>query len=200
MNRLTHRCQHYDWYHSKEYVQKRATFRVETALQGLGNFGWNQDRSLTCKYFLLMKFPQSPKTFLQMWTEQIKGSKKPFGGVPVLTVGDFFQLPPRGKAKALCISEDQIVDIWRDHSQIRTIIESEGGCYLCWNAQQVPCQEEKGTIVWLTVLPVTHMFAFEADCSSVFLSTVLRLCLSALCSSITHAHTEDDRKMIKQEE
>ena len=37
--------------------------------------------------------------------QQIKGSKKPFGGISVLAVGDYYQLPPFGKAKPLCVFE-----------------------------------------------------------------------------------------------
>ncbi len=42
--------------------------------------------------------------------QQIKGSKKPFGGISVLAVDDFHQLPPLGKAKPLCENEDDVLD------------------------------------------------------------------------------------------
>ncbi len=55
--------------------------------------------------------------------QQIKGSKKPFGGISVLAVGDFYQLPPLGKAKPLCVYEDDVLDFWKAHFQMITLSE-----------------------------------------------------------------------------
>ena len=33
----------------------------------------------------------------------------------VLAVGDFYQLPPFGKAKPLCVFEEHILDFWQNH-------------------------------------------------------------------------------------
>ncbi|KAL1268497.1 hypothetical protein QQF64_033860 [Cirrhinus molitorella] len=41
--------------------------------------------------------------------QQIKGSKKPFGGISHLAVGDYYQLPLLGKAKPLCVFEEDAV-------------------------------------------------------------------------------------------
>ncbi|KAE8296906.1 ATP-dependent DNA helicase PIF1 [Larimichthys crocea] len=50
--------------------------------------------------------------------QQIKGNKKPFGGMSVLAVGDFYQLPPLGKAKPLCVYEECVLDVWKDNFQM----------------------------------------------------------------------------------
>ncbi|KAK0145565.1 ATP-dependent DNA helicase PIF1 [Merluccius polli] len=50
--------------------------------------------------------------------QQIKGNKKPFGGMSVLAVGDFYQLPPLGKAKPLCVYEEGVLDVWKDNFQM----------------------------------------------------------------------------------
>ena len=50
--------------------------------------------------------------------QQIKGNRKPFGGMSVLAVGDFYQLPPLGRAKPLCICEDDVLDLWRDFQMV----------------------------------------------------------------------------------
>ncbi|XP_053360312.1 ATP-dependent DNA helicase PIF1-like [Clarias gariepinus] len=55
--------------------------------------------------------------------QQIKGSKKPFGGISCLAVGDFFQLPPLGKAKPLCVYEEDVLDFWKDNFQMVTLTE-----------------------------------------------------------------------------
>ena len=50
--------------------------------------------------------------------KQIKGSRnKLFGGVSILAVGDFFQLPPVRKQKPLCVFEDTVFDLWKDNFQ-----------------------------------------------------------------------------------
>ncbi|KAE8291439.1 ATP-dependent DNA helicase PIF1 [Larimichthys crocea] len=50
--------------------------------------------------------------------QQIKGNRKPFGGMSVLAVGDFYQLPPLGKSKPLCVYEEGVLDIWKDNFQM----------------------------------------------------------------------------------
>ncbi|KAI5615363.1 hypothetical protein C0J50_10792, partial [Silurus asotus] len=55
--------------------------------------------------------------------QQIKGSKKPFGGISVLAVGDFYQLPPLRKKKPLCVYEGGVPDNWKDFFQIVNLTE-----------------------------------------------------------------------------
>ncbi|XP_073795416.1 uncharacterized protein isoform X2 [Danio rerio] len=55
--------------------------------------------------------------------QQIKGNQKVFGGLCVLTVGDFGQLPPLGRAKPLCVFENHVLDFWKDHFQIITLTQ-----------------------------------------------------------------------------
>lgn len=55
--------------------------------------------------------------------QQIKGSKKPFGGMSVLAVGDFYQVPPLGKSKPLCVFEENTNDVWKDNFQMITLTE-----------------------------------------------------------------------------
>uniref|UniRef100_A0A8C1ZIB2 ATP-dependent DNA helicase n=1 Tax=Cyprinus carpio TaxID=7962 RepID=A0A8C1ZIB2_CYPCA len=62
-------------------------------------------------------------TYVNWRFQQIKGSKKPFGGISCLVVGDYHQLPPLGKAKPLCVYEEDVLDFWKDHFQIITLTE-----------------------------------------------------------------------------
>ncbi|KAL1268866.1 hypothetical protein QQF64_034229 [Cirrhinus molitorella] len=55
--------------------------------------------------------------------QQIKGSKKPFRGISCLAIGDYYQLPPLGKAKPLCVFEEDVLDFWKDNFQIVTLTE-----------------------------------------------------------------------------
>ena len=47
--------------------------------------------------------------------QQIRGNRKPFGGMSVLAVGDFYILPPLGKAKPLSVYEETEFDLWKDN-------------------------------------------------------------------------------------
>ncbi|KAE8280185.1 hypothetical protein D5F01_LYC22327 [Larimichthys crocea] len=58
-----------------------------------------------------------------MTVQQIKGNRKPFGGISVLAVGDFYQLPPLGKAKPLCVYEENEFDLWRDYFEMVSLTE-----------------------------------------------------------------------------
>ncbi|XP_028298421.1 uncharacterized protein LOC114460697 [Gouania willdenowi] len=55
--------------------------------------------------------------------QQLKGNRKPFGGLSVLVVGDFYQLPPLGRAKPLCVYEETEFDLWRDHFTVINLTE-----------------------------------------------------------------------------
>ncbi|XP_069378951.1 uncharacterized protein [Paralichthys olivaceus] len=55
--------------------------------------------------------------------QQIKGNKKPFGGMSVLAVGDFYQLPPLGRAKPLCVYEGSVLDLWKDNFKMVTLTQ-----------------------------------------------------------------------------
>ncbi|XP_030266882.1 ATP-dependent DNA helicase PIF7-like [Sparus aurata] len=55
--------------------------------------------------------------------QQIRGNRKPFGGTSVLAVGDFYQLPPLGKAKPLCVYEETEFDLWKDNFKMVTLTE-----------------------------------------------------------------------------
>uniref|UniRef100_A0A096LZ07 ATP-dependent DNA helicase n=1 Tax=Poecilia formosa TaxID=48698 RepID=A0A096LZ07_POEFO len=55
--------------------------------------------------------------------QQIKGNNRFMGGVSVLAVGDFFQLPPLGRAKPLCVAEDGMLDFWNENFQMISLTE-----------------------------------------------------------------------------
>uniref|UniRef100_A0A3B5QQ24 ATP-dependent DNA helicase n=1 Tax=Xiphophorus maculatus TaxID=8083 RepID=A0A3B5QQ24_XIPMA len=55
--------------------------------------------------------------------QQIKGNNRFMGGVSVLAVGDFFQLPPLGRSKPLCVAEDGVLDIWNENFQMISLTE-----------------------------------------------------------------------------
>lgn len=55
--------------------------------------------------------------------QQIKGNLRPFGGMSVLAVGDFYQLPPVGNAKPLCVYEENVLDLWRENFQMINLTE-----------------------------------------------------------------------------
>ncbi|TKS65455.1 ATP-dependent DNA helicase PIF1 [Collichthys lucidus] len=55
--------------------------------------------------------------------KQIKGTQRPFGGMSVLAVGDFYQLPPVRQSKTLCVYDPCQVDLWQEHFQMITLTE-----------------------------------------------------------------------------
>ncbi|CAI5670377.1 unnamed protein product [Oreochromis niloticus] len=55
--------------------------------------------------------------------KQIKGTQRPFGGMSVLPVGDFYQLPPVRQSKPLCVYDPEQIDLWQEHFQMITLTE-----------------------------------------------------------------------------
>ncbi|XP_077385098.1 uncharacterized protein LOC144023466 [Festucalex cinctus] len=55
--------------------------------------------------------------------KQIKGINLPFGGMSVIAVGDFYQLPPVRQSKPLCVYDPTRLDHWRDNFKMITLTE-----------------------------------------------------------------------------
>lgn len=61
--------------------------------------------------------------YVDVRLKQIKGSQKPFGGMSVIAVGDFYQLPPVRQATPLCVHNPSEIDLWQEHFQMITLTE-----------------------------------------------------------------------------
>ncbi|RVE55402.1 hypothetical protein OJAV_G00236690 [Oryzias javanicus] len=55
--------------------------------------------------------------------KQIKGCQRPFGGVSILAVGDFYQLPPVRHSKPICVHDPSEIDLWQEHFQMVTLTQ-----------------------------------------------------------------------------
>uniref|UniRef100_A0A8C4HPS9 ATP-dependent DNA helicase n=1 Tax=Dicentrarchus labrax TaxID=13489 RepID=A0A8C4HPS9_DICLA len=95
--------------------------------QGLGNT-LDEMRAILCNAEILIideisMVSKELFAYVHWRFQQIKGNKKPFGGMSVLAVGDFYQLPPLGKAKPLCVYEEGVLDVWKDNFQMVSLTQ-----------------------------------------------------------------------------
>ncbi|KAI2666920.1 ATP-dependent DNA helicase PIF1 [Labeo rohita] len=95
--------------------------------QGLGNSLDEMRAELSNAHILIINeismVSKQLFAYVNWRLQQIKGNQKPFGGLSILAVGDFFQLPPLGRAKPLCVYEDHVLDFWKDNFQMVTLTQ-----------------------------------------------------------------------------
>lgn len=63
----------------------------------------------------------SKPPFAYVRLKQIKRSQRPFGGMSVIAVADFYQLPPVRHSKPLCVYDP--CDLWQPHFKMITLTE-----------------------------------------------------------------------------
>uniref|UniRef100_A0A8C9XC72 ATP-dependent DNA helicase n=1 Tax=Sander lucioperca TaxID=283035 RepID=A0A8C9XC72_SANLU len=100
---------------------------LKPPFQGLGN-NLDEVRSelLNAEILIIDEVSMVSKplfAYVDVRLKQIKGSQRPFGGMSVIAVGDFFQLPPVRQSKALCVYDPCEIDLWQEHFQMITLTE-----------------------------------------------------------------------------
>ncbi|TDG95925.1 hypothetical protein EPR50_G00243830 [Perca flavescens] len=100
---------------------------LKPPFQGLGN-NLDEVRSelLNAEIIIIDEVSMVSKplfAYVDARLKQIKGSQRPFGGMSVIAVGDFFQLPPVRQSKPLCVYDPCEIDLWRGHFQMITLTE-----------------------------------------------------------------------------
>uniref|UniRef100_A0A3B3C0I1 ATP-dependent DNA helicase n=1 Tax=Oryzias melastigma TaxID=30732 RepID=A0A3B3C0I1_ORYME len=100
---------------------------LKPPIQGLGNL-LDEVRAelLNAEIIIIDEVSMVSKvlfSYVDARLKQIKGSQKPFGGMSVLAVGDFYQLPPVRQSKPLCVPEQLQADLWNEHFQMVTLTE-----------------------------------------------------------------------------
>uniref|UniRef100_A0A8C9XK73 ATP-dependent DNA helicase n=1 Tax=Sander lucioperca TaxID=283035 RepID=A0A8C9XK73_SANLU len=100
---------------------------LKPPFQGLGN-NLDEVRSelLNAEILIIDEVSMVSKplfAYVDARLKQIKGSQRPFGGMSVIAVGDFFQLPPVRQSKALCVYDPCEIDLWQEHFQMITLTE-----------------------------------------------------------------------------
>uniref|UniRef100_A0A8D0D7L8 ATP-dependent DNA helicase n=1 Tax=Sander lucioperca TaxID=283035 RepID=A0A8D0D7L8_SANLU len=100
---------------------------LKPPFQGLGN-NLDEVRSelLNAEILIIDEVSMVSKplfAYVDVRLKQIKGSQRPFGGMSVIAVGDFFQLPPVRQSKPLCVYDPCEIDLWQEHFQMITLTE-----------------------------------------------------------------------------
>lgn len=96
--------------------------------QGLGNALDEVRATLSNAEILIDEISMVSKelfAYVNWRFQQIRGNRKPFGGMSVLAIGDFYQLPPLDRAKPLCVFEETEFDLWRDYFKLVNLTDHE---------------------------------------------------------------------------
>ncbi|XP_061131579.1 ATP-dependent DNA helicase PIF1-like [Syngnathus typhle] len=111
--------------------------------------------------------------------KQIKGINLPFGGMSVLAVGDFFQLPPVRQSKPLCVYDPTRLDHWRDDFKkitLTAIMRQKDDVAFAELLNRLRVKEKSDELSEMDrALLATRWMAITLRCWNCFIRTLCRL-------------------------